>query len=158
MRKFLKDNDKNIETLQNENLSLLNKLKPLEEHAKRLEFDNNLLNNRLKSTYQQIDIIKEIDSPMPKMKKIKKTIVDNDKLISKLQDENTKFIKNQQNIRDLQLENKILKAKNDDLLSEILEIKEKYDMVKEIDSPLKGVNEMKQVLKKTDEKLNEKAG
>ena len=43
--------------------------------------------------------------------------------------------------------------KNNELLMEINEIKEKYEDLKDIDSPLKGINEIKQILKKNDKKI-----
>lgn len=72
-------------------------------------------------------------------------------MISKLKEDNEKLLKDNeclQSMKSFELENKKMLIEKDNLTNEIIELNEKYQNLLEIESPLKGVNEMKQILKK----------
>ena len=160
MKKILKENDKKLENLQKENLELVNKNKPLE--SKIIEYEHEIvqLNDKIKQLSDHYEAIKEIDSPTKDSKRLKQLIIDNEKSLNKLKEENENLMKQintnkekLENFKKLDNEKKLLEIRNNELFNEISDIKEKYESLREIDSPLKGVNEMKQILKKSDEKL-----
>jgi len=134
LRKLIKSNDEKLAFLQKENLDL---------------------NEKLKESYDQIDNLKEIDSPTKESKKMKNLFIENEVNLSKLKEENSSLLEKVKKFIELESSNKELQLKNQELMKNYSELEEKYLGLREAESPVKGVNEIKQLLKKTDEKLNQ---
>ena len=67
IKKILKENDKKLEIIQKGNLELNNKIRPIENKVKEYDEEIGRLNERLHSSYQQIEGFKEIEHRIKKL-------------------------------------------------------------------------------------------
>ena len=155
MKKLIRINDEKLISLQKDNLDSVNKIKLLEYTIEEKQREINNLNEKLRQAYEQISNLKEIDSTTIDSKKLKNKFLENEETISKLRVENVSLMEKLEKFNEIDSENKGLKLMNEELMRDFAELEEKYQALREVESPLKGVNEIKQLLKKSDERLND---
>ena len=122
------------------------------------KLDNDFLTNSLKEITEKYESLRDLDSPIKEVSQMKKLIKKNDETIKLLKQENSDYQK-----KSKQLENKTqelaknleeknmkiisLEEENERVKSIYEDVKEKYESLRDVDSPVKEVSQMKKVLK-----------
>ena len=84
-----------------------------------------------------------LDSPTKKLYETNKILQQNDEKLKFFSEEN----------RNLKSKMRLLEAENNELSLSLASIKEKYESLRDIDSPIKEVSQIKKVLKQNDERI-----
>ena len=146
LRKNLSEKSKEIENLK---AKIIN-----------MDIENDHLKNSLGEIIVKYESLRDIDSPIKEVSQMKKLIKKNDETITILKDENKdlklKFQEIEQNtmknleIEDLQAKIYRLESENERINKISEEIHEKYESLRDLDSPIKEVSQMKKLLKQND--------
>ena len=156
MKKLMKQNDSNIEGLKEENTELLAKTRSIEP----LKIEISQLKNTLQEITEKYESLRDIDSPIKEVSQMKKLVKQNDANIQTLKKENTNLkIKLQVSEESsMQFEDSkslviSLEKENIELKYKLNDIKDKYESLRDLDSPVKEVSQMKKILKENDKKV-----
>ena len=107
-----------------------------------LEIENKHLLTSLKELTEKYESLRDVDSPVKEVSTMKKILKDNDKNVVLLKEENN----------SLQKKLASLEKGNAQLIKNLKDINDKYESLRDVDSPIKEVSQIKKVLKQNDEK------
>ena len=181
MKKLIKKNDETIAILKNENKDLKLKLQEIEQNTMknleiedlqakiyRLESENERINKISEELHEKYESLRDLDSPVKEVSQMKKLLKQNDIAVDKLMKEKEELLtineilesklKVQGKFNPIDSEDfkgiiRVLDIEIDYLKKNLMEITEKYQKLRDADTPVKQVEEMKNIVKKNDENV-----
>ena len=145
-KKLLKQTESENQAFKQENRELKLKSNKLEESVNSLSEENQKLCRNLLEITEKYESLRDIDSPVKEISQIRKITKQNDVKIESLKEENSLLSEKVALLEPFRIENEELKK-------QFKEVREKYESLRDIDSPVKEVSQIRKIMRQNDEKL-----